>query len=74
MKKYNIETKTEVIIELYEIVDKQEGYASFVVENAYRNEITSFFDKIETPKDVVYGFEEDKYVLNLIDEIENVGD
>ena len=74
LKKYNIETKTEVIIELYEIVDKQEGYASFVVENAYRNEITSFFDKIETPKDVVYGFEEDKYVLNLIDEIENVGD
>lgn len=71
LKKYNIETKREEVIELYDIVDKQEGYASFVVENAYRNEITSFFDEIETQKNIIYGFEEDEYVLNLIDKIEN---
>ena len=70
LKKYNIEDKAEEKVELYENVDHQDGYASFVVENAYRNEIQAFFDEVESGKKVEYGFGEDKEILGLIDEIE----
>lgn len=70
LKKYNLDTKIEESIDLYQSVDRQEGYAEFVVENAYRNEIIAFFDCIIENQKSEYGFEEDKVVLGLIDEIE----
>ena len=33
----------EEIIDLYETIDKQDGYAAFVVENEYQNELEAFF-------------------------------
>lgn len=72
LKEYDINNKVEKSIDLYqnESVEKQEGYASFVVENAYKNEIIAFFDSVNNGVRPIYGFEEDKYILGVIDEIE----
>jgi len=70
LKKYNIDSKVEETISLYDNVDHQDGYASFVVENAYRSEIEAFFEMIESNSKEKYGFEEDKVVLELINRIE----
>ena len=74
LKKYNIETKKEEIVSLYSEVSKADGYASFVVENAYKNEIQTFFDMIAGKKMDIYGFKEDKYILRTIDCIESDGE
>lgn len=72
VKKFDIESRQEVRINLYDSVDRQGGYAAFVVENAYTKEIESFFDEIKNGQREAYGFEDDKYVLRLIDQIEGV--
>ena len=68
--KYDYCTKANNNIRLYDSVDRQDGYASFVVENAYRSEIETFLRLISGDKLDVYNFEEDKYVLGIIDKIE----
>lgn len=68
---FDISEKKEKNIHLYSEVDKQTGYASFVVENAYKNEIIAFFNQITRNQKPEYVFEDDKYVLSLIDVIEN---
>lgn len=70
LKKYNIEKKSESMVQLYNAVDKQDGYAAFVVENAYKNEIHAFFDEIEGQCTQEYSFVDDRQVLALIDQIE----
>ena len=70
LKKYDMEKKKETLVQLYNAVDKQDGYAGFVVENAYKNEIQAFFDEIAGKTRKEYGFADDKYVLALIDDIE----
>ena len=67
---YDYERKEEKKIDLYENVDKQEGYAAFVIENAYRNELEAFIGQIESGGSAIYTFEDDKEVLALIGEIE----
>lgn len=71
LKQYNIEEKEEYAVKLYSGVDKQTGYASFVIENAYKNEILVFFNEIQGKTQNVYDFEDDKYVLELLDNIED---
>lgn len=71
LKKYDIEKKSESTVQLYDAVDKQDGYAAFVVENAYKNEIQAFFDEIEGRCTQEYSFADDGQVLSLIDKIEN---
>ena len=68
---FDISERKEKNIHLYSKVDKQTGYASFVVENAYKNEIIAFFNQITQNQKPEYAFEDDKYVLSLIDAIEN---
>lgn len=70
LKKYDIENKIEKSINLYKQLDHQEGYASFVVENAYRNEIEKFFNVVARKEKAEYGFEDDKKVLEIINRIE----
>lgn len=70
LRKYNLENKKEEEVLLYDNVDKQKGYAEFVVENAYFNEIKTFFAKILGKEMEKYSFDEDKKILALIDEIE----
>ena len=67
-----IEKKEETQVKLYDVVDKQENYAAFIVENAYKNEIQTFFDIISSKGAIkaVHEFSDDLAILNLIDRIE----
>ena len=71
LKKLDISSKKENTVLLYDTVDKQDGYADFINEDEYRNEIISFFEEISGKKKSEYGFKEYKYILNLIDMIES---
>ncbi|UQZ33845.1 oxidoreductase [Paenibacillus sp. PK3_47] len=70
IKVYDFDRKEEKKIQLYETVDQLEQYSKFVVENAYFDEIASFFAVIEKGEEPLYSFSKDKAILNLIDEIE----
>lgn len=72
LKQYDIEKKEEVQVRLYDVVDKQENYAAFIVENAYKNEIKTFFDIIASNGSIkaVHEFADDLAILKLIDRIE----
>ena len=68
---YDKKNKRDVIYSLYDDVDKVEGYSDFIVENAYEEEIRSFFKAIRgNEKDVLHTFKKDKEILKLIDAIE----
>lgn len=56
-------------VELTEKAEHMEGYSSFIVENAYKNEIKEFFDVVLNGKKPLYGFDQDKKILELIDRI-----
>ncbi len=70
LREYDIDRREEKEINLYDKVDKQDGYASFVIENAYRKELETFLKLAKGEGKAEYTFEEDKEVLSLIDEIE----
>ncbi len=68
---YDYDKKKEVSINLYDNgIDKQDGYASFVIENAYRNELETFINLINDKGVALHTFEEDFEVLSIIDNIE----
>ncbi|MEL7567161.1 MAG: Gfo/Idh/MocA family oxidoreductase [Dehalobacterium sp.] len=67
---YDFELKKNVNVKLYEDVDQLDYYSSFVVENAYLNEIKSFFEAVTEGKVPIYSFEKDKHILEIIDRIE----
>ncbi|WP_097025883.1 Gfo/Idh/MocA family protein [Clostridium peptidivorans] len=67
---YDFEAKKDVNIKLYEEIDQLNNYSSFVVENAYLNEVISFFEAVTEGKIPAYSFEKDKDILKIIDEIE----
>lgn len=68
---FDIKEKTENRIDLYEgSVDQQDEYASFIIEDEFRNELESFITLINGNGAVKYTFEEDSTVLSLIDTIE----
>lgn len=54
---------------LHEAAEHQEGYSAFVVENAYKNEIKEFFDVVINGREPLYGFEQDKKILEIIDSL-----
>jgi predicted dehydrogenase len=56
-------------INLSEETEHVDGYNAFIVENAYRNEIKAFFDMIIKGVEPVYGFEQDKKILKIIERI-----
>jgi len=72
LKFYDFDKKQEVPVSLYENVDKQEGYASFVIENAYQSELECFIAQVEGKAKAEYTFTEDLKTLTLIDEIEGI--
>lgn len=71
--RHNNETGEEEQIELYRQVVQQEGYSSFVIENAYYSELAAFLRGVES-RDLTcggaYGFREDLVTLDWIDRIE----
>lgn len=70
LKNYDFEKKAEYNVDLYHQVEHVDGYASFVVENAYKNEIQDFLHQVKTGEKAVYGFADDLKILRLIDQIE----
>ena len=70
LMRYDIENKKEVQIQFDDASEHQEGYAAFVTENPYREEIAAFLDEIQGLRSAKWDFEKDKEVLAIIDTIE----
>lgn len=66
----NEELKELKLVDLYSDIVHEEGYNSFIVENAYYDEIAEYIDAIVQNKVPKHNFEKDKKVLDWIDEIE----
>ena len=66
---YNKDSKQLEKAVMREATEHKEGYRAFVVENAYKNEIREFFDVVLRHKEPLYGFEQDKKILSLIDQL-----
>lgn len=74
LTEYDIEQKSEQRVETYtEEVEHQAAYASNIIENAYMEEIRTFFGMIGGTAKPKYTFEDDLYTLSLIDRIEGNG-
>lgn len=63
------ETKSLKKVILTEVAEHKSGYSTFIVENAYRNEIKEFFDVVSKQKEPLYDFKKDKKILDLIDSL-----
>ena len=70
LKMMDIAKRKEENILLYKKVDQLDQYSKFVIENAYYDEIVSFFEVISNNIEPIYDFEKDKIILDLIDRIE----
>ena len=66
---YNTDTKKLESVVLHEVAEHKDGYSAFIVENAYKNEIRDFFDVVQGKIKPLYGFEQDKMILEIIDSI-----
>lgn len=69
LKAYNPSVKKVETVSLQERTEHMDGYRTFVVENAYKNEIRAFFSVLLEGKPAPYGFEQDMKILKLIDSI-----
>lgn len=71
LTEFDKETKTDQTIRTYrEEIDQQNAYASNIIENAYLEEIRTFFGVIRGTEQPRYGFEDDLYTLSVINRIE----
>jgi predicted dehydrogenase len=70
MKIYDFNKKRDVEIKLYKEIDQLSHYSNFIVENAYYNEVISFFENVKHGKSPLYSFEKDAEILKIIDMIE----
>ncbi len=72
LMEYDYVQKKETMIELYTDVNRQEGYASFIIENAYENELRTFFDVIKGTDVEKYSFKDDIEIIDIINTIEGI--
>lgn len=71
LKVFNIEEKKDEVISFDNASEHVEGYAAFVTENPYREELNSFLKQIKDRNFVpAWDFEKDKVVLDIINQIE----
>lgn len=68
---YNPINKNNDNIVLYDYIDKEKNYADSIIENAYMDELTTFFDVLDNKSVARYTFDDDLYTLDLINKIEN---
>lgn len=69
---YDIANKSDNVIDIQNSSEHVEGYAKFITENQYREELNAFLRKINDPSFVPHWtFEQDKKVLDWIDIIES---
>lgn len=71
LMQYDIEAKQEKKISFEDASEHQEGYAAFISENPYREEIKAFFECVEGKNAAKWSFEKDIHVLQTIDKIES---
>ena len=75
LKEWNPDSKELDEINLYDEISNQEDYNQTIVENAYLEEIKDFFNTLNSnQKHGLYSFEKDKYILDVIDIIEEIDD
>lgn len=67
---YDYENRRDVSINLTQNVEHKDGYASFIIENAYRNELCEFINAVKNGQTECYGFKEDLEIMKVIDRIE----
>jgi predicted dehydrogenase len=67
---YDIKTQESQPIQTYGQIEHNRNYSSNIIENAYADEIYTFFSVIRGEAMPRYTFEEDKKILHLIDRIE----
>lgn len=72
LMEFNPETKKTEAVDLHMNVERVEGYSSFVIENAYQNEIQEFFAVVEGKCQQQYSLEKDMEILTIIDKIEGI--
>ena len=71
LNQYDIENKQDINISLEDASEHIEGYAAFVTENPYREELNAYLKQISDSNSVpAWDFEKDKSVLDWIDKIE----
>ena len=71
LKEYNLETKEMQTIQFDDASEHVEGYAAFVTENPYREELNAFLTQIANPEAApAWTFEKDFELLKIIDQIE----
>lgn len=72
LNQYDIESKKEVNIVFENASEHVEGYAAFVTENPYREELNAYIKQIAGNNSALaWDFEKDKIVLDWIDKIES---
>ena len=69
INEFDVKTKKLVNVKLTEEAEHEDGYSAFIVENAYKNEIREFFEVVLNHKEPLYGFEQDKKILEIVDAI-----
>ena len=72
--RYDFENKEDCYVQLYDRIDRREGYSSSIIENAYYEEILNFFEVIQGNGQPRYSFEKDEKILAIIDQIEKGND
>ena len=71
LQEYNFETKEMQTILFEDASEHVDGYAAFITENPYREEINAFLAQINDPSRLsAWDFEKDQVLLKVIDEIE----
>lgn len=73
LMEWDIQEKRDCPVSVYQKVERQEGYAGFVIENAYTEELAAFLNQVEQEVPASYGFAEDLEILQWIDRIEQMG-
>lgn len=71
IEEYNTNSKIVEKVKLGNESEHIAGYSSFIIENAYQNEIKNFFEVLAGNGTPLYGFEQDYEVIELIGVIEN---
>jgi len=69
LKEFNTQSGKTETVNLDEKTEHNDNYRSFIVENAYKNEIIDFFECLINGKKAEYGFKEDMEILNLVDSL-----
>lgn len=71
LTKFDITSKKDLNVNLYaSAIEHEDGYEAYVVENAYKAELLAFIQQIRDNIVPKYSFLDDKYVIDVIDEIE----